>query len=319
METIRPLYKECSSLYNKSQPHLHKCRELAFAAHEKVTSEAEYSFYGQYGGTPAVAYNVFRISGSEPSRPIRPDLYVHDHAEFTAVFDSFVGSLSGGTKDWSEKEIHQATAAVYTAVMSFASCYDLWQRTSRKTPGTFFEILVAGLLKKMLPSATFSKHISLSALVQDSGAKDSDNSISDNNDAEDLGANVSTDLVIGSPDRTGGVVVPLKITTRERIVQPFAHQRILDSAFGEGVYHSLLLCISETQLDDRTQSVKQVCVPGTVKLFQKYLAPIVGLYYCDVPQRYDSDDIKNIMPVRSFGDFFTDIEERLEAQKTNGN
>src|SRR5690606_14225136 len=129
--------------------------------------------------------------------------------------------------------------------------YDLWQRRSRKTPGTFFEVLMASLLQQMLPRAAFSKHIPLAALLRDrdaaEGATETETDAVEEAEGEDDGrSSVSTDLVIGTPDRPGGVVVPLKITTRERIVQPFAHQRILDSAFGEGVYRSLLVCISET-------------------------------------------------------------------------
>jgi len=126
-------------------------------------------------------------------------------------------------------------------------------------------------------------------------------------------ASVSTDVVMGIPGQHGGVVIPLKITTRERIVQPFAHQRILDAAFGEGHYQSLIVCISETQLAEKTKSVNQVCVPGTIKLFQKHLAHISGLYYCDLPQRYIAEDMTRIINVRSVGHLFEDIRAIMKA------
>lgn len=151
----------------------------------------------------------------------------------------------------------------------------------------------------------FSKHIPLAAILRDDDVKPEAAEVEA--EAEGDGASVSTDLVIGVRGRPGGLVVPLKITTRERIVQPFAHQRILDSAFGAGHYRSLIVCMSETQLDKRTTSVKQVCVPGTIKLFQKYLAPIAGLYYCDVPQRYAARDMERVVNVRSVGYFFEDL------------
>lgn len=124
---------------------------------------------------------------------------------------------------------------------------------------------------------------------------------------EDGESSVATDLVIARPDCERRIVIPLKITTRERIVQPFAHQRILDSAFGKGLYNSFLTCVSETQLDHKTQSVKQVCVPGTVKLFQRHLGQISGLYYCDVPQRYAADDMAAYLPVKEIGEIFRDF------------
>jgi hypothetical protein len=135
----------------------------------------------------------------------------------------------------------------------------------------------------------------------------SDRDLLDEDEEDGGAASVATDLVLKWPNQSGGIVVPFKITTRERIVQPFAHQRILNSAFGEDAYRSLLVCISETQLDEKKRAVKQVCVPGTVKLFQKYLAPLDGLYYCDIPQRYSARDMQNVIPVRSLGQFFLDV------------
>ncbi|WP_425992189.1 hypothetical protein, partial [Brevundimonas sp. TWP2-3-2] len=107
--------------------------------------------------------------------------------------------------------------------------------------------------------------------------------------------------------RQYSIVVPLKITTRERIVQPFAHQRILDGRFGAGRYRSMILCVSETQLDAKTSTVKQICVPGTIKLFQRYLASVEGLYYADPPARYLHKDVTSVITVGTVGDFFHDL------------
>ncbi|MCR6643378.1 MAG: hypothetical protein NVV62_01965 [Terricaulis sp.] len=134
------------------------------------------------------------------------------------------------------------------------------------------------------------------------------------NAQEDLetfsGDAVSTDLVITNPSTDRAAIIPLKITTRERIVQPFAHQRIVDSAF-PGRYASFIACISEVQRDDKTQTVKQVCVPGTVALFQKHLAKIQGLYYCDIPVRYAAADFQQVLPVQSFHKLLEDVSTHL--------
>lgn len=106
-----------------------------------------------------------------------------------------------------------------------------------------------------------------------------------------------------------GLVVPAKITTRERIVQPFAHQRILDSAFGVGHYRSALACVSEMQRDEEV-GANEICVPGTIRLYQEYLAPLSGIYYLDPPVRYLQSDVTSIIEVSSLGHFFS---ERIAA------
>lgn len=320
MDTIRALLTVTARQYNTGQSHVESCRRLLLTAHEKLASQSSYEPYGNFAGRPPVAYNVFQIGGVV-SRPVRPDLYIADQKIFSVHYDQFVESLSDKTAAWTNDRIHLANQVVYTAVMSFACCYDLWQRGSRKTPGTFFEILIAGLLQRMLPTATFSKHIPLAALLHDPEAAEGVTPVNliQPEVSDEEASSVSTDLVISAPGQSGGIVVPLKITTRERIVQPFAHQRILDSAFGPGQFNSLLVCISETQLDDRTKSVKQVCVPGTVKLFQRYLAPLRGIYYCDIPQRYAMPDMQRIVPVRSIGDFFPELAELIASHSASRN
>lgn len=307
MDALRTLLKSAALRYNKLQPHHDQCRELVLAAHEKLLSSSNYRPFGVFSGRPSIPYFVFDLERSV-SRPVRPDIFISDSNKFIRAYDE-LNSLLKSSMDWDQQTATAANAATYTSVMSIACCFDLWQRSSRKTPGTFFEIFMASLLQQVIPAAAFTKHIPLEALLHAPDVTGEDGAVSSLNQTEEDAekSSVSTDLVIGAPSGKGGIVIPLKITTRERIVQPFAHQRILDAAFGEGSYKSMIVCISETQLDEKTQSVKQVCVPGTVKLFQKYLAPVSALYYCDIPQRYAASDMQRIIPVRSVGDLFKDV------------
>jgi len=322
MDKLKALFKLASKQYASSVPHYETCLALVYYCQEKLNSEAAFAHYGDYAGTPRVPYSVFSLREDCLSRPIRAELYILDKATYQQEHDHLTTILRKKDHAWQETDYLQANRVVYTAVMSLACCFDLWQRSSRKTPGTFFEFFFAGLLQTVMPDAVFSKHISLVSIVDDPEVKadatveelavateeiatddDSDETI----ESQSGPASVSTDLVIGKKDQSGGVVVPLKITTRERIVQPFAHQRILDSAFGEGRYRSMIVCISETQLDQKTKSVKQVCVPGTIELFQRYLAPVAGIYYCDLPQRYGSASMEKIVRVSTIGHFFDDL------------
>lgn len=322
MDTIKRLFTTASKTYNRQMPHYALCLELVLYCHQKLRAKSEFRHYGYFSGNPRVAYGVFALDDSV-SRPVRNELYLSDEATFTREHREVIALLRDRNHTWTPADYEKVNRVIYTAIMAFACCYDLWKRSSRKTPGTFFEVFMAGLLQIVFPEATFSKHIPLAAIVADDEvASEAVSEAADDGpleiDDDDEKSSVSTDVVMGLPGKSGGIVIPLKITTRERIVQPFAHQRILDAAFGEGHYKSMIVCISETQLDDKTKSVKQVCVPGTIKLFQKHLAPTAGMYYCDVPQRYAAADMTKIVNVRSVGHLFEDIRSILAALTSQG-
>lgn len=311
MKDLKKYLDIASKKYNSNKKHADECRALISYALNKLISNSDYGVFGDFQGKPVITYNAFSNS-NEISRPVRPDLFILDENVFISEYDLLINSLSKPPSLWGSADINRANIIVYTGVMAIACCYDLWQKGSRKTPGTFFEIFMASLLQEMLPEEVFSKHIPLTSLLGNSSAENKDDSIATD---EDNASSVSTDIVIRGNHSNQALVVPLKITTRERIVQPFAHQRILDSAFGEHAFTSFVVCISETQQDKKKSKVNHICVPGTIKLFQQYLAPVGGLYYCDVPPRYLTKDMQSVIAVKSVGNFFIDAYEFFENHK----
>ena len=296
MDKLTALISRASKFYNRNIDHLPITLELIEYSMGLLDKKASYGYFGSFRGKKEIDYYAF-FSNNEISRPIRDDLYIRDVSIYKKLSDNLFVDLKQFRSVWSSDKSIVANKIIYTSVMSVACAFDLWKKGSRKTPGTFFEIYIAALLKVMLPNEVFSKHIPLiDSMKNDEGLRDS--------------ANISTDLVIKSRANVNrGVVIPLKITTRERIVQPFAHQRILDSYFGNGFFHSFLACISETQQDKFNREVKYICVPGTIRLYQKYLSSIAGIYYCDIPERYLQADLTSIIPVKSMGEFLSDIND----------
>lgn len=300
MQNIDTLFKAAKRRYDNSQPSLAECFEVTRACLEKLNNSATLRHYGEFRGVPNIEYWVAEGNGNL-SRPYRPELFISDLADFETAATSFQDQLD-------DDEITDPVTferVIYTVVSSFCLCYDVWKPKSRKTPGTFFEVLVGSICYVRYPAPAFqlTKHIPITVEAPV------------NADAEDDGAlqgnSVSTDLVITNSETEKGAVIPLKITTRERIVQPFAHQRILDSAYPER-FRSYLTCISEVQRDDNTTSVKQICVPGTVALFQKHLSELSGLYYCDIPQRYARQDFTALIRVTGIANLFDDIDDWLD-------
>lgn len=276
----------------------------------KLKADATYAKYSLHSAHNLLThYSVFRHVDLI-SRPIAYAAFISNPAQFK-VLEKKVTSALGRRQILERAEINDVNCYIYTSVMAFAATYDLWKPGSRKTPGTFFEVLMAGLMGLYLPEHTLSKHVDLGAMLGDE-TQTEEKKIRELTgiDEEDEESSLSTDLVIKSSTRDKWAVLPLKITTRERVVQPFAHQRILQSSFPDK-YQSFLCCISETQLDKKTQTVKQICVPGTIRLFQRFLSPIDGLYYCDVPARYSLPSLTRYIPVKSLGDVFNDVRQLL--------
>ena len=237
------------------------------------------------------SYHVFR-DGSQLSRPIRTSMFVTDEDELEVGWEALVASAQPHSRRYDARP-GEINPVLYTVVSGFSVCYDLWRRGSRKTPGTLLEILVGSLVQAVTPTMTRRAHVPLL----------------------EPGESVSTDIVFLEPGGGGGLAIPAKITTRERIVQPFAHQRILDAVFGEGRFRSILVCVSEMQRQ-RDTGANAICVPGTIRQFQRYLAPLAGLYYLDPPARYLRDDVTELIPVRTLGDLLAhDLPSRLEPEQ----
>lgn len=99
--------------------------------------------------------------------------------------------------------------------------------------------------------------------------------------------------------------VPAKTSTRERVVEVWAQQRVLDGAFGVGRFLCLLTCIGETNFYSKDMSVALTCVPNQWINYQLFIAQIKRAYYLDVPGKYD--ELNNRFPkinVKKFGEFF---------------
>lgn len=217
------------------------------------------------GYTTKGGYDIFQ-RGNDISRPISQTIFIDDVNIFKEKWDYAItiNNIPQATNFQSWNEI------LYTASMAFACVYDLYQSRSRKTPGTFFEIVVTNLLRNITGRPT-RKYISLNK----------------------PGYNVTTDIVLISPNPVvPHLVVPCKITTRERISQAFVYQRILDSVF-PGRYKTVFIGISEMQRNGSI-GVNEICVPIQIDLFNSYVAHIEGLYYADLPDGY-----KNLPNVRT--------------------
>jgi hypothetical protein len=171
---------------------------------------------------------------------------------------------------------------------------ELFDRQNKKGPATYFECLIGHIFTRTLgtnPSKQASLPVGGSAV------------------------RLTMDFLF---ERADGVRVhlPVKMSTRERVVQAWAHQRILDGAYGPGAYKGIMVLFSETKLDSRSHEVVEICVPGQWLVYQLLLARMTRVYYFDVPSRYQTltDDYPELIQIRRFGEFFTERETVLRAE-----
>jgi hypothetical protein len=127
---------------------------------------------------------------------------------------------------------------------------DLFDRNDKKSSATYFECFIGYLFAKKFgcnPAAQETFQIG-NKLVS-----------------------LPTDFIFKTEKQN--IHLPVKTSTRERIIQAWAHQRILTEQT-QGDFKGLLVIFSETKLDANNHEVIDVCVPDQWLIYQKYLARI---------------------------------------------
>lgn len=232
-------------------------------------------------GSPGKRYFMFSdATRRKTSRSVNADLYVEDLDRNTIerVLRCDVG-------DMSEEDI---TAAIYTCAMSYCASADILKTSDQKTPGTFFEVLIGHLVSRML-GVNPEQHITVPTL--------------------DEKITLPTDYVFDLGPGKNRVHLPIKLSTRERVVQVWAHQRVLDGMHGVARFKGVLVAMAETN-KQRDTSVVEVCLPNQWMAYQMYIAQMFRVYYLDVPGKYLA--LKERYPfiqVKPFGAFFREVEK----------
>lgn len=215
-------------------------------------------------------YFGFRSEGQ--SRPINKALYVEDQGELNQLLRTF----RGGFRTARAEDIVRTTYTIAYSVFAANDAYEV----GRKASATFFEILVGHIVARALDVSPRKK-----VRIPESGA------------------DLPTDYVFDPGPQSRKIHLPIKTSTRERAVQAWVHQLVLDRIFGTGVYRDILVVSAETKRDSKTGEVIEICVPRQLQMFQARVAEISRIYYLDPPQVYL--DLANEFPrveVKTFGE-----------------
>lgn len=221
--------------------------------------------------------------GTRLSRPINEALFVPDTQVVERFFDCIrENAFTALTAD-------ELTKACYTVAISFCAAVDLQKSGDQKTPGTFFEYLIGHL---------FARRIGVNPVKQLEVLN------------LDMKAKLPTDFIFDLGPKKAKFHVPVKTSTRERVVQVWAHQRVLDGVYGVGRFLGVLVCLSETKMDRASLEVIEICLPDQWQVYQLFIGQLKRIYYLDLPIRYI--ELNQVFPkihVLPFGNFFLEAND----------
>lgn len=282
--TIQPLYKKLVSRVSTSTRDLmsddmtERLTDLIVASRGFLLTLDRASLIS---GSPGKSYFMFSDAGrGKTSRPVNAALYRDDldRATITKL-------LTCDVMDMSEADI---TASIYTCAMSYCAAADILKTQDKKTPGTFFEVLVGHMVSRML-GVHPDKQITVPTLDEE--------------------VTIPTDYVFDLGPGKNRVHLPIKLSTRERVVQVWAHQRVLDGMHGVARFKGVLVAMAETNKQE-DRSVVEVCLPNQWMAYQMYIAVMFRVYYLDIPAKYLAlKDRYPFIQVKPFGAFFREVEK----------
>jgi hypothetical protein len=219
------------------------------------------------------------------TRPINADLF---EAQLTLTHLTKVASA-----DLLSLKQEERARVLYTAAISYCCHADLIRTGDKKTPGTFFEIFVAHLVAR-----TFD--------VNPTKSIDALNL--------DLKTQLPTDYIFSLGEGKNRIHLPVKTSTRERVIQAWAHQRVLDGVYGVGRFKGVLVCLAETNMQTAKKTVVEVCLPDQWALYQMFIAQLHRVYYMDPPEKYLPLARKYpFIQVKHFAKFFDEADALANA------
>jgi hypothetical protein len=223
--------------------------------------------------------------GAKLSRPVRIGLW-----DLELARQNIQNFASGTYRSLPAKQLDKI---LYTLGMSFYCATDLQKQGDKKTPATFFELFVGNIFAREL-GVNPRKSVDVLNL--------------------DMKATLPTDFLFDLGARKCRIHLPVKLSTRERVVQVWAHQRVLDGVYGMGRFRGILVVGTETKAATETLKVTEICLPDQWSVYQMFISKLRRVYYLDVPARYAA--LGNVFPyiqVKPLSAFFNEKSKLLSS------
>ena len=227
---------------------------------------------------PGKRYIMARLrSSGKTSRPINEGLF-----DPTVTRSAIERILRGQTDGITDEQLQRH---LYTMAVSYPVSRDIVATDDKKTPATVFEMLIGNIVANKL-GINPTRSIKIPSL--------------------DIENTLPTDFIFDLGHGGVKMHMPVKISTRERVVQAWAHQRVLEGMHGAGRFLGVMVILTETNKQKDT-SVVEVCLPGQWAAYQMYISRMHRIYYFDIPKAYEPlrDKYPHI-PVWPFSKFFSE-------------
>jgi hypothetical protein len=230
---------------------------------------------------PGKKYFAF-TDGKKFSRAVNAELFKDKVAEW----DRFEKAIKRNSlQQFNSKRI---TRLIYSVAISFCCYIDLTRTGDQKTPGTFFELLIAHLFAWRLDVNPTTRIQVLNL---------------------DMETFLPTDFIYDLGKERPKFHLPVKTSTRERVIQVWAHQRVLDGVFGTSRFLGTPVILTETKTDKTRKIVTEICLPSQWRIYQMHIAQLKRIYYLDLPVSYEK--LNRVFPplhVKEFGEFFFEAD-----------
>lgn len=248
---------------------------------ESIDELKTYNKVSLISKVPTKRYISFEHSGKE-TRAINEGLFTLDKT----LPLSFLENVPSKTVQ-TVLSASEITKAVYCIAMSFCAYIDITKSNDQKTPGTWFEYLMGILI-------AFELEVEPINAIQVLNM--------------DLETSLTTDFIFNLGTDKAKFHVPIKTSTRERVIQVWAHQRVIDGVYGVGRFRCLLMCLAETKKDRRKKEVVEICLPNQWMIYQLFISQLTRVYYLDLPDAYIPLGMKfPPLHVKQFGEFYYEL------------
>ena len=235
--------------------------QLVEAAREKLSGCERLQLTSKVAGKSYFSF----ACGERRSRPVNTELFDERNGNALEIFGRI---LQGHRREFASGEI---TRSIYTVAMTCCAGRDVAADGDQKTPGTIFEWLCAAVVQASL-NVTPRRSLPVLNL--------------------DLKGELPTDFVFDLGEEKPKFHLPVKTSTRERIIQVWAHQRVLDGVYGVGRFLAMPVILTETKLDAKKLEVVEICLPWQWRLYQMHIANLWNVCYLDAPAAYLELDTK---------------------------
>lgn len=234
---------------------------------------------------PGKEYISFSRNGVV-ARPANTRLFTTDS---TAILRDWPLMSSGSL------EMARLERLLYTVALAPCLAMELLNRGNKKGPATYFECVIGHLFAKSLGIGPVK-----GARLPVPGSS----------------VRMTMDFLFETAAGSPNIHLPVKMSTRERVVQAWAHQRLLDSAYGNDYYKGIMVLFSETKLDSRKLEVVEICVPDQWLAYQSLLSRMERIYYFDLPVRYQelTDSFPSVIQILPFHEYFMEVPSVVGQQ-----